>query len=46
VQDMWRGTLHFRVIQEVAYKGEIQLLDMGGEAYIYIQQISTKMYVY
>jgi hypothetical protein len=25
---------------------EIQLLDAEGEAYIYIQQISTKMYEY
>jgi hypothetical protein len=35
-------TVHFRVLQEVTYKGEIQLLDAEGEA----QQISTKMYVY
>jgi hypothetical protein len=34
--------LHFWVLQEVPYKGEIQLLDVGGESYIYIQQISTK----
>jgi hypothetical protein len=42
VQDMWRGTEHFHVLQEVPYKGEIQLLDIEGEAYIYIQQISKK----
>jgi hypothetical protein len=27
---MWRGTMHFRVFQQVPYNGEIQLLDAGG----------------
>jgi hypothetical protein len=44
VQDMWHGTVLFRVLQEVRYKGEIQLLDAEGEAYIYIQQKFTKTY--
>jgi hypothetical protein len=36
---MWRGTMHFRVFQQVPYKGVIQLLDavMGGWS-LYIHQ--------
>jgi hypothetical protein len=37
----WRGTIHFRVFQQVPYKGEIQLHDAGGEACIFIKQITT-----
>jgi hypothetical protein len=46
VQDMWRGTVRFWVLQEVPYKGEIQLHDAGGEPCIYIKQITTKRYVH
>jgi hypothetical protein len=35
---MWCGTMHFRVLQEVPYKGEIQLHDAGGGWSQYIQQ--------
>jgi hypothetical protein len=30
LQDMWRGTMHFWLLQEVPYKGDIQLNDAGG----------------
>jgi hypothetical protein len=46
VQDMWRGTMHFLVFQQVPYIGEIQLHDAGGEASIYIKQITTKEVMY
>jgi hypothetical protein len=47
MQDMWRGTLFSRVLQGVLHKGEIQLLDMGVEARVFIKKIATKkMYVY
>jgi hypothetical protein len=36
----------FSVFQEVPYKGEIQLHDLGGEACIYIKQITTKKGIY
>jgi hypothetical protein len=38
--------MHFRVFQQVPYKGEIQLHDAGGEACIYIKQITTKKVMY
>jgi hypothetical protein len=34
--------MHFRVLQEVPYKGEIQLYDTGCEPCIYIKQITIK----
>jgi hypothetical protein len=34
--------MHFRVLQEVPYKGEIHLHDVGSEACIYIKQITTQ----
>jgi hypothetical protein len=43
---MWRGTMHFRVFQQVPYKGEIQLHDAWGEAYIYIKQTTTRKGMY
>jgi hypothetical protein len=39
---MWRGTMHFRVFQQVPYNGEIQLHEAGGGACIYSKQITTK----
>jgi hypothetical protein len=43
---MWRGTVHFRVIQAVPYKSEIQLHDAGDEPCIYIKQITTEKGMY
>jgi hypothetical protein len=39
---MRRGAMHFRVFQQVPYKREIQLHGAGGEACIYIKQITIK----
>jgi hypothetical protein len=44
LQEMWCGILHTQVLWGVPYKGEIQLDDRGGEAYIYIKQIKKSMY--
>jgi hypothetical protein len=38
--------LFSRVLQGVLHKGEIQLLDMGVEASIFIKKITTKKYMY
>jgi hypothetical protein len=38
--------VHSRVLQEVPHKGEIQLDDAGGEARMYIKQITTKKGMY
>jgi hypothetical protein len=36
---MWRGTMRFRVFQQVSYKGVIQLHDAGGGGWsLYIQK--------
>jgi hypothetical protein len=41
MQDMWRRTVFSRVLQGVLHKGEIQLLDAGVVAYIFIKKITT-----
>jgi hypothetical protein len=46
VQDMWRGTVHTLVLQGVPHKGEIQLHEAGGEACIYIKQVTIKNGLY
>jgi hypothetical protein len=40
--------MHFRVFQQVPYKGEIRYMTRGGggEACIYIKQIITKKVMY
>jgi hypothetical protein len=39
---MWHGTVFSQMLQEVLHKGEIQLVDVGVAACIFIQNITTK----
>jgi hypothetical protein len=42
MQDMWGGTVFSRELQRVLHKGEIQLVDAGVEACIFIKKITTE----
>jgi hypothetical protein len=46
MQDVWRGTVFSRVLQGVLHKGEIQLLDAGFEACIFIKKLTTTKSTY